>query len=107
MEGCHEEPQVRKDRYSKTHKDLYTATTKIKEVKADKAIFLAFSGKGEPGGPEFQEGIQKLYSLAYTTKFMLQFSGKLDFGVSKLECLWHIEDPDNLPRSEWKWELLI
>ena len=69
---------------AKMHKDLYSATLKIKEVKADKAVFLSFSGRGEPGGPAFQAAIQQLYSLAYTTKFMLKNEGKLDFAVGKL-----------------------
>jgi len=76
-------------------------------VKADRATFLSFTGKGEPGGPAFQEAIQQLYSIAYTAKFMLKFAGKLDFAVSRLECLWHMQNPDAIPRSEWPWQLLI
>jgi hypothetical protein len=100
-------PQLAKVDFAKSHKDLYAASLKIKEVKADKATFLSFTGKGEPGGPAFQEAIQQLYSLAYTAKFMLKFAGKLDFAVSKLECLWHMQNPETLPRSEWTWQLLI
>jgi len=93
--------------FAKSHKDLYTASPKIKEVKADRAAFLSFTGKGEPGGPAFQEAIQQLYNVAYTAKFMLKFAGKLDFAVSRLECLWHMQNPDAIPRSEWPWQLLI
>jgi hypothetical protein len=100
-------PQLEKIDFAKSHKDLYTASSKAKEVKADKATFLSFTGKGEPGGPEFQNAIQQIYSLVYTAKFMLKFAGKLDFAVSKLECLWHMQDPDALPRSEWPWQLLV
>jgi hypothetical protein len=100
-------PQYKKIDFAKSHRDLYTASPKIREVKADKATFLSFLGKGEPGGPAFQEAIQQLYSLAYTAKFMLKFAGKLDFAVSKLECLWHMQNPETLPRSEWPWQLLI
>jgi hypothetical protein len=100
-------PKLEKIDFAKTHKDLYTATSKIKEVRAGKATFLSVEGLGEPGGPAFQSAIQQMYSLAYTTKFMFKNTGKLDFGVSRLECLWHGEDMDRTPKSEWRWQLLI
>ncbi len=95
--------------FAKTHKDLYTASSKIKEVNAEKATFLSVEGKGEPGGPAFQLAIQQMYSLAYTAKFMLKNAGVLDFSVSKLECLWHggCGDFERTPKSEWRWQLLI
>ncbi len=93
--------------FSRIHKDLYTATTKIKEVDADEAVFLSLDGKGEPGGPEFQTAIQQMYSLVYTAKFMLKNAGKLDFGIGRLECLWYGNDFERTPRSEWRWQLLI
>lgn len=98
--------RMRKIDFAKTHKDLYTATQKIKEITAEKATFLSIKGKGEPGGAAFQEAIQKMFTLAYTAKFTLLFAGKINFGVSKLECLWR-EDPDKLPPAEWPWQLLI
>ncbi len=91
----------------KKYKDLYTATSKIKEVKAEKAAFLSVEGRGEPGGPAFQSAIEQVYSLAYTTKFMLKNAGVLDFGVGRLECLWHGCDFENVPKSEWSWQLLV
>ncbi len=93
--------------FAVTCKDLYSATAKIKEVTADQAVFLSTEGIGEPGGAVFQNAIQQIYSLAYTTKFRLKFSGKLDFAVGKLECLWHGNDFENTPKSEWHWQLLI
>ncbi len=93
--------------FAKTHKELYSATPRIKEIQVDKAVFLSIHGTGEPGGTSFQECIQKLYSLAYTAKFSLKNAGKLDFGVSKLECLWWMENAESTPMSEWKWQLLI
>ncbi len=100
-------PKVDKIDFSKAHRDLYTATPNAKELTAAKATFLSREGKGEPGGAAFQEAIQQLYSLVYTAKFMLKHSGKLDFAVSKLECLWHTENIEETPRSEWRWQLLI
>ena len=100
-------PKLDKIDLGKIHKDLYSASSKVKELVANKATFLSVEGKGEPGGSALQEAIQKLYTVAYTTKFMLKNEAKLDFAVSKLECLWHIENPDSQPRSEWTWQLLI
>ena len=98
---------LEKIEFAKTHKDLYTATLKIKEVNAEKAVFLSFEGQGEPGGPAFESAIQQMYSLAYTAKFMVKNAGRLDFGISRLECLWHGSDFENTPKSEWRWQLLI
>jgi len=100
-------PEIKKVDFSRSHKDLYSATSKVKEILADKATFLSFEGKGEPGGTAFQSGIEQLYSLAYTTKFMLKHLGKIDFAVGKLECLWHMENLEAIPRTEWPWQLII
>jgi hypothetical protein len=99
------EPQ--KVDFSKSHKDLYSATSKVKEILADKASFLSFEGKGEPGGTAFRSAIQQLYSLAYTTKFMLKNAGKIDFAVGRLECLWQMDKLEGIPREEWPWQLII
>ncbi len=93
--------------FSKIHRDLYTATPKPKEVTAARATFLSVEGMGEPGGAAFQAAIQQLYNLAYTLKFMLKQEGKLDFAVGRLECLWNIENIDETPRSEWRWQLIL
>lgn len=98
--------RMQKIDFAKTHKHLYTATQKIKEVMVEKATFLSIKGKGEAGGTAFREAIQKMFTLAYTAKFTLLFAGKMNFGVSKLECLWP-EDPSKLPPAEWPWQLLI
>jgi len=93
--------------FAKIHKDLYNATSKIKELKADEATFISVEGKGDPGSEAYQKAIQQLYTLAYTTKFMLKNAGKLDFAVSRLECLWPDGDYEHTPRSEWQWRLAI
>jgi len=98
--------KMKKIDFAKTHKDLYTATQKIKEVMADKATYLSIKGAGKPGGKAFQEAVQQMFTLAYTAKFTLLFAGKINYGVSRLECLWP-EDPSKLPRAEWPWQLLI
>jgi hypothetical protein len=99
--------ELKKIDFARICKDLYSASSKIKSVMAEKATFLSVKGKGEPGGQAFQSAIEQMYSLAYTTKFMLRNAGTLDFGVSRLECLWHGEDMEHTPKSEWCWQLLI
>jgi hypothetical protein len=101
-------PRLEKIDFSKTHKELYTASSsRIMEVEAGKAAFLSVEGQGEPGGAVFQYAIEQIYSVAYTAKFMLKKAGLIDFGVSRLECLWHGSDFEHTPRSEWRWQLLI
>ena len=91
--------------FVKTHKDLYTATRKVKEVNPGKGCYLSVSGKGEPGGTAFQKAIEKLYAVAYTLKFNLLLSEVLDFGVPPFECQWEIDAPGRTPRSKWAWTL--
>ena len=93
--------------FSKTHKDLYTASSsKIKQVEAGPAVFLSVKGQGEPGGTVFQSAVEKLYSLAYTAKFAVMKPKNVEFKVSNLECLW-LSDPENTPMNQWKWQLLV
>jgi hypothetical protein len=93
--------------YAKTLKDLYTATSRIKEVKAGKARFLCVDGKGEPGGKAFDNAIQALFSVAYTAKFMLKAAKVIDFGVSRLEAFWPECDYAHTPESEWRWRIAV
>jgi hypothetical protein len=98
---------MKKIDYPKTFKNLYTAASRIKEVNAKKARFLCVDGKGEPGGKAFQNGIQGLFSVAYTVKFMLKGAKVVDFGVSRLEAFWPECDYAHTPQSEWRWRIAI
>lgn len=93
--------------FARTHKELYSATSKIKEVVAERAVFLAVDGHGAPGGELFQAAIGALYGAAYTIKFTLKKAGVCDFGVSKLECVWDVDDPNRTPVAQWRWQVLI
>jgi len=93
--------------FKKTHKELYTATRKVKEVKPGKGCFLSVTGKGEPGGAAFQNTIEKLYSLVYTLKFSLLLSEVVDFSVAPMECVWEVDSPDKTPRTKWQWTLSV
>jgi hypothetical protein len=91
--------------FSKSLKDLYSATAKIKEVNAGPAIFLAIEGVGAPGGEVFGKCMEKVFSLIYTAKFSVARDKGLDFKVSYVESLW-FSCPDT-PKEEWRWQLLI
>jgi len=93
--------------FSKTHKDLYSATQKIKEVNPGRGTFLSVVGQGAPGGPAFQSAVEKLYTLVYTAKFGVAKAKGFDFKVSNLECLYDIPDPARTPKDEWKWQFLV
>ncbi|MFH2010084.1 MAG: hypothetical protein ABI333_26035 [bacterium] len=86
------------------HRELYTATQKVKEVRAGKGTLLAVDGQGRPGDEACQQAINLIYTLAYTTKFQLKKEGGLDFGVCNLECLWP-DDPAT-PIEKWHWRLM-
>jgi hypothetical protein len=91
--------------FSKSLKDLYSATTQIKEVTAGPGTFLAIEGIGTPGGEAFQKSMEKIFGLVYTAKFSVAKDKGLDFKVSLPECLW-FSCPDT-PMEEWRWQLLI
>ncbi|MBI4282793.1 MAG: GyrI-like domain-containing protein [Chloroflexi bacterium] len=93
--------------FKRTLKDLYSATPKVKRIEAGRAAFLAVDGHGAPSGNLFMEAIQKVYSVAYTMKFMLKKAGVTDFVVAPLEALWY-DDPKEVPdMSKWRWRVLV
>ncbi len=92
--------------FRKLYPDLYRETRSVAEVRAAKGTFLAVEGVGAPGGDDYQQAIQALYALAYTTKFTLKKAGIGDFAVPALECLY-MDDPATKPKDEWCWRLQL
>jgi hypothetical protein len=94
----------------KQFKRDYTATQESELVTIEASPFLAIVGKGEPGGKEYTEKLNALYSVAYTVKMALKKSGK-DFVVLGLEGLWWADDPKRnlleVPRQDWNWKSMI
>ena len=79
---------------AKTKLDLYRLHAADYVARREPAIvnivrcqYLAVDGAGIPGGSEFQACIGALYSVAFTIKMTLKFSGH-DYAVCKLEGLW-------------------
>ena len=85
--------------------------------------FVAVTGTGEPGGAEFTEAVQALYSVSYGAHFRLKkLTGEAP-RVMPLEGLWWVDDPaqQNIvaavargevtmadsDRGSWRWQALI
>jgi hypothetical protein len=90
---------------------LYTASVKEASlVTVPPLRYLMFNGFGDPNtNPEFQAGVEALYTAAIALKFMLKKAQGLDYVVPPLEGLWWMLladfDPDR--RDEWRWTLMI
>lgn len=97
----------------KQMKALYSASTKkIEIVETSEMRFLMIDGAGDPNAAEaFHQGVEALYSLAYTVKFMVKKGPEaLDFAVMPLEGLWWVEDMTRFSmdrKDEWLWTLMI
>lgn len=95
----------------KLHKAEYAAPKKPKLIETEPAQFMVVSGTGGPGGDVFQNRVEALYAMAYTTKFISKSAGQ-DFTVCKLEGLYGIdgqsfENLSKISQDKWKWKLMI
>lgn len=93
----------------KEYKSYYNAGKNPEIVEFDEANYLTIAGIGEPAGKMFVSKVEALYPLAYGIKKICKEQDK-DFGVPKLEGLWWVEGDTpalEIPRSEWRWKLLI
>ena len=94
-------------------KMYYSAKPKPELIDVPEAKFIAFTGRGEPGGSAYTEALEALYGVAYTLKFGLKKAGETDFTVMALEGLWWWEDEnafllrDAPPRETWNWKSMI
>lgn len=99
----------------KMYPNHYKATNEPQLVDIGVGNYLAIEGQGPPMGPEFQEAIQALYSIAFGVKMRSKFQDGKDYTVSALEGLWwaerSVEELENnfmnIPKEEWKWKALI
>lgn len=93
----------------KEYKSYYNVGKNPEIVEFDEANYLTIEGIGEPAGKMFVSKVEALYPLAYGIKKICKEQDK-DFGVPKLEGLWWVEGDTpalEIPRSEWRWKLLI
>ena len=95
--------------FKKAYKNYYSAKDTPELLSFEPIPYLMISGKGEPGGKEFQEATEALFPLAYGIKKICKLQGR-DFGVPALEGLWWTEgnkSATEIPRREWYWKLMI
>ena len=103
--------------FTKQYKEYYSAKTRPELIHIEPATYLSIQGQGDPSSEAFAGNIQALYSLAYAVKFYYKAKGA-DFVVPKLEGLWWFDEdryghltmstaPQQIPRSEWHYRLLL
>jgi len=104
---------MRKIDYKKELKHLYQASAKKAErVDVPSMNFLMLDGQGDPNASQrFQEGVEALFGLAYTIKFIIKKGvTAVDYGVLPLEGLWWVEDMAGFSiekKDDWQWTIMI
>jgi hypothetical protein len=97
--------------FKKELKHLYGPSKKeFSVVDVPPMNFLMIDGHGDPNdNPDFQEGMDALYGMAYTIKFALKPQG-IEFVVPPSEALWWMEDMSEFSvetKDRWQWTLMI
>jgi hypothetical protein len=91
--------------------ELYKAKKEPAIIKVPKMNFIMIDGKGDPNNSiEFQNGVEVLFSLSYTLKFIIKKENEIDYGVLPLEGMWwsdNMEDFTSGNKSNWNWTLMI
>lgn len=107
---------MKKPHPGKTPEIYYTAKTGW--VQRNAAHPLSVTGRGNRGAEAFGAHPQAFHSLTYRITFTCK-ALKKNFTLAKLEGLWWFNEqkrgttfpvrhmPQNLPRSEWEYRLLI
>lgn len=104
---------MKKIDFKKELKHLYKASAKKIEIVDVPAMnFLLVDGKGNPNTSErFQQGVEALFGLSYTMKFMIKKGDyQIDYGVLPLEGLWWADNMAAFSvekKSDWKWTAMI
>lgn len=99
--------------FKKEFKQLYTAPHQnVVLLDVPPLNYLMVHGTGDPNtSPAFKEGIESLYGVSYTLKFILKgIDPELDYVVPPLEGLWWADDPNaflQMNKESWKWTLMI
>jgi hypothetical protein len=105
--------EVKKFDLKKEYSSLYNPSSKKVEIlEIPELKFIMIDGVGDPNSLAFQNAVQSLYNLSYTTKFSLKFERGLDYPVMALEGLWWVKEKsgeffDLNARDRWNWTLMI
>ena len=92
---------------------LYQPSAKVVvEVDVPAFQFLMVDGVGDPNtAPAYAQAIEALFSVSYTTKFMLKKGPQaLDYAVMPLEGLWWADDMAAFVSSDktrWQWTMMV
>ena len=97
--------------FKKEFKHLYGPPKKKPTiVDVPEMSFLMIDGHGDPNtSQEYQEAMEALYGMAYTTKFASKALGK-DFVVPPLEGLWWMADMSDFAaanKDQWDWTMMV
>jgi len=103
-------PAAKKLDLYKEHKAEYVTPKKPVLIDVKPAKYLTITGKGAPGGAEFQRCIGALYGAAFTIKMTKKFAGQ-DYTVCHLEGQWWGDQGAGgfsaIPPESWNWRLMI
>jgi hypothetical protein len=91
-----------------TYSSYYTASTRPELVVIGPARVLALQGRGEPGGAAHLRAIETLYAVVHGVQTSAEAT--VPFLVPPLDGLWWVDDDRpalEVPREEWRWELLL
>jgi hypothetical protein len=85
--------------------------------------FVTVAGRGAPGGAEFTDALQALYTVSYGAHFLVKKEQGHAPRVMPLEALWWVDDPDqqdivaavasgqatmaDTDRDLWRWQAMI
>ena len=93
----------------RAHAREYRPTRRPLLVNLRDAQYLTVTGKGRPGGREFQEDLRALYGTAYALKFLERQRGH-DFRVPMLEGIYQPAEGSRWPlpaHRPMRWRLLV
>jgi hypothetical protein len=94
-------------------KALYNPPAKdVTLIDVPEMNFIMIDGQGAPESEQYQQAIEALYSIAYTTKFARKKADGTDYPVMALEGLWWADDykefdPETGDRNKWQWRSMI
>ncbi len=106
----------------------FESLLKVRKGTVDFAVvpefgFAVVAGSGAPGGAEFTQALQALYSVSYGARFLVKKERGEAPRVMPLEALWWVDDPDqqdilaavalgqatmdDTDRDRWRWRAMI
>jgi hypothetical protein len=96
----------------KEWKENYNPSKKeVSFIKIPKMNFIMIDGQGNPNTSEgFKKGVEYLFGLSYTLKFMIKKQNIADYSVMPLEGLWWMDDMRDFTvanKDSWKWTIMI